>query len=235
MTGEMIMPTLEEFKEKQKIVGAKKNKQNFKPKRYAPYLLQEEIINYARLQKSNEDITQGIEPEFGVLHGTSNTENTKQKIADENKIIEDKISEEISNPDHMAVDAETIARLCGIRKKLMFFLVDLCETRGKLDTGPITAETLIEASGSTYKTIKKVLQTMIEDGLIKRMKGKRGKGGFSVFLLPKEIMTAVLKHKRLVISESVNTNKNILPAEKTNFVKNHLNNLPEEWKKIDYE
>jgi len=233
MIGEIIMPTLEEFREKQKMVEAKKNKPSFKPKRYAPYLLQEEIINYARLQKKNKDITQEIESEFNELPKVSDTESFEKEVVDNNKKIKDSPSEKISHHDYKTAKPEIIARLYGIRKKLMFFFVDLCEARGKLDTGPITAETLIEASGSTYKTIKKVLQIMIEDSLIKRMQGKRGKGGFSVLLISKEIKESVLKYKKIIMPEPSNTKNNISSAERTNFVTNNLNDLPEVWKEID--
>ena len=46
------MPSLDQFKEKQKTIKVKKINSSFIPKRYAPYLLQEEIINNTSGQSS---------------------------------------------------------------------------------------------------------------------------------------------------------------------------------------
>ena len=187
------MPTLEQFKEKQKTIKEKNNNITFQPKRYAPYLLQEEIINNI----SQQDL---------------------QKLdfvnSDNNKFINDRI-----------------VTLYGIKKKLLFYFVELCNSSGGSITGSINVKTLISITDSTHKTIKKIIQDMTKEGLIKRMKGKTGKGGFSMFLLTESVKQAVIEYKSKI---------NIRSIEENNNISNNLNNgndlideLPNEWKEIN--
>jgi hypothetical protein len=66
------------------------------------------------------------------------------------------------------------------------------------------------------------LQNMIEDGLMKRKNGKRGKGGFSIFILSTELKEAILKYKQ--ISEHVK--KDFKDSSINNAKKENINNLP---------
>lgn len=123
---------------------------------------------------------------------------------------------------------EEVPRLYGIQKKLAHYFAQNCIQRRQNKTGPVTAETLCHITGSTKKTIKKIIQRMIEKGLIKRIIGKRGKGGFSTFELEQEFIDVM----RLQIDLELNhiakhvQFDNIVPD-------NSINKLPEDWEKID--
>ena len=50
---------------------------------------------------------------------------------------------------------------------------------------------------------------MTKEGLIKRMKGKTGKGGFSMFLLTESVKQAVIEYKSKINIRSIEENNNI--------------------------
>jgi len=198
------MPTLDEFKEKQKKAELKRKESGFKPKRYAPYLLHEEIVKISEKKENivflNSDEEQNVESKNSLKKQDRSTE-------------------------------ELVAGFYGIKRKIIFYFLELCNDRGDLTTGPVTAESLVKVSSSTYKTIKRILQNMIEDGLIKRKNGKRGRGGFSIFTLSTELKETMLKYKK--IAEYVK--KDFKDIAINNVHKENINNLPiENSKPLDF-
>ncbi len=186
------MPSLDQFKEKKKTIKGKKINSSFIPKRYAPYLLQEEIIN-------------------NTLGQSSQNLNTVNLCTDAN--IND-----------------LIVSLHGIKKKLLFYFIELCNSNGGLTTGPITAKTLVNITDSTHKSIKKIIQDMLKENLIKRIKGKPGKGGFSIFLVTNDIKQAITEYNGKI---------NVKSIEETGAINNNdiiefVGELPKEWKEINY-
>ena len=188
------MPSLDQFKEKQKTMEEKKSNSSFRPKRYAPYLLQEEIIN-----------------------NTSDQNLQNLNIAD-------------SYTDTNIQDL--IISLYGIKKKLLFYFIELCNSNGGLTTGPISAKTLVSITDSTHKSIKKIIQDMLKEKFIKRIKGKRGKGGFSTFLLTNTIKQAITEYNGKINVKSIEETSNI--NNDNNDINEFVEELPKEWKEINY-
>ena len=213
------MPSLDQFKEKQKVVEEKRKNIKFQPKRYAPYLLQEEVID--SIAQKNLPQIELVEPNiYTDIHKRSEVESKNYAAIHSNDL---------------AFVNDQVAKLYGIKRKLLFYFVELCNSDGGLITGPINSKTLIHITDSTAKTIKKIIQTMIQEKLVKRMKGKTGKGGFSTFLISGIVKQVVMEYKSKL---------NIKKLEETNYTNNNFKNsnrnnnfaeeLPDEWKEINY-
>jgi predicted transcriptional regulator len=209
------MPSLDGFKEKQKTVEKNRRHTNFQPKRYAPYLLQEEVINSVIKEKQYETdsiyIQQDIHKHFTVYEK-------------EAKLPHSNINSSVN---------DYIIRLYGIKKTLLFYFAELCNSKGELTTGPVNLSTLMNITGSTSKAMKKIIQNMIKENLIKRIKGKTGKGGFSIFSLTDTIKNAVIEHNSKLNIQTLNkkTNNSTNNVDKYNNV---VYELPDEWKEINY-
>lgn len=86
------------------------------------------------------------------------------------------------------------------------------------------------AGGTTQKTIKKILERMLEKKLFSRLKGKPGKGGFSIFLLEEEFIKIVrLQLEMEADFFAINT-----PINKRDIQhRTNTNSLPADWNNID--
>lgn len=219
------MPSLDQFKEKQKAVEEKRKHTQFQPKRYAPYLLQEEVIKSSAsyitqidLQKSNNDIVKASSCQ------TTETSSLKQSPI---QCVE---KTEI-NCDSSSSIYDQIAKLYGIKKNLLFYFVELCNSRGGLTTGPVDSNVLISVTNSTNKSIKKIIQNMVKESLISRKKGKSGKGGFSIFVLTDVVKRAVMEHKGKMNVKKLEESVSAVSSANS---KDLIGELPEEWKEINY-
>ena len=216
------MPTLDEFKK----IKEKKEK-NFKPKRYAPYLLQEELVSDAGMDliytipvKREEEKKRLIKSQkkwFKPNLVKTETHYIPEGINTDEPVYEDNLINRIS-------------KLYGIQKNLFFFIFKACKENNGLITYPLTAETLVEASGTTYKTMKKILKRLLEQDLIIRAKGRRGRGGFSIFGITCEVEEVVSNYIGIL-------NNNYL--DRQHYLKNSgiivsEENLPADWSHINF-
>jgi len=201
------VPTLDEFKEKQAVFLAKKKKNKFNPKKFRPYLLQDEIVS----QHENVDI---IRTDYYC--NDENTETNNVKLRDK------------------------IYRLCKMHKDIIFYIVELCESKSGLISGAITIKELCNVAKTTRKTIKKVIKRMIDDELFKRLEGKKGRGGFCVFSITQELKESVIDYRKIIscfvesdkLTDDITNefseewiNIRYSSLEKIGFSKNQLNQL----------
>lgn len=151
-------------------------------------------------------------------------------------------------------DAKTaIKRLYGLQRKILFYIVDHCVSEGHLISGAITNEALREITKTDADTIKTAVQRLIHKGLIQRIEGKRGKGGFASFGINKDIRSAVLDEKRnrdnsnqigtlqvtdisnQLVTNKVSNKEPTVPSSSSNIYNKNTTTteLPPEWQEID--
>ena len=184
-------------------------KKKFVPKRRAPYLLQDEVISKNNVA-ANQD-----------YHKKNTKVTRKNQHSSPPMLLPHQKPNEINGFD-------VISRLYGIQKKIIIFFVKSCMKRQSNQTGAVTLETLCDITGTTKKTLKKTIQRLIEKNIIKRVGGKRGKGGFSIFSLEQDIIN-VAKIK-LDMEQEINLNSNRIDS--ANY--ESANKLPEEWGSINF-
>ncbi len=104
------------------------------------------------------------------------------------------ISEPIVN--QLVNNLETVSRLYGLQRTLLFYIVENCRSRGLLYTSPITNEVLQVLLNRKADIVKTTTQRLINKGLIQRGHCKRGRGGFSIFMITEDIRNAVIEVER---------------------------------------
>ncbi len=216
----------------------KDTKKKFIPKRRAPYLLQDEIIQQTL---SNDKSPPPVTEPAKTSHTEEEPQETK-KQKEAIKVVNKKSNGSLPKQDkqldssQMVVSSslnyhEEVSKLYGIQKRIAHYFVNCCITRRDVITGPVTAETLCGVANTTKKTLKKILQRMIEKNLIMRVGGKRGKGGFSVFSLEKDFIDVLrlqldLENNHLPVTQQYNNRQ--VPTSATGPT------LPQEWQDIDF-
>ena len=70
-----------------------------------------------------------------------------------------------------------IKRLAGNEKKFFFLVIQTCNARSSTKTGSISSEDVENYLSFTRNSRESAIKRLCEKGLIKRNKGKRGKGG----------------------------------------------------------
>ncbi|HAU1599224.1 TPA: hypothetical protein JBJ22_12100 [Legionella pneumophila] len=146
----------------------------------------------------------------------------------------------------------SILRLSGIQKNIFNFLFDICSTRNICETGPIETATIALCARTTIGGAKGALKHLINKGFIERKEGKRAKGGYVNFGIPQIVYDTTLRMRE-------NGRKEINPAELINSIRYQIenkqiyssnsilenittnnkssinkNDLPPEWKEIDF-
>lgn len=213
-----------------------KTKKCFVPKVRAPHLMQKEAMAlYGQTKKKNV-------PEKNVdADLKSNTEATSSNEAAK-KVKEDLSSKQkLSKPLSREIKTrfgqnesinyhDLVSKLYGVQRKIIHFLVRRCVEYDSVETGPLTSASLSEACQTSYKTIKKIMQRLIEKGLFTRTPGKskRGKGGFSTFTLSSDLINIV----KMQISIE-NNHFSLLSPNKSSDPSKKI--LPEEWKNINFD
>lgn len=216
-------------------------KKKFVPKRRAPYLMQDEIIQ-KNLNKEVASIAQAPkelvndEPikklQDKPQKETVNKQPQKKVVNKESKSsqkVVGKYSSQLVVKSELNYHEE-VSKLYGIQKRIAHYFVNCCITRRELTTGAVTAETLCGVAGTTKKTLKKIIQRMIEKRLIVRIDGKRGKGGFSIFRLEQGFVDVV----RLQLDLENNHLSVIQQNENRQAAGSESQALPQEWQDIDF-
>lgn len=187
-------------------------KPKFIPKIRTPYLMQDELIKQKKQADKKNRFSQKILDDRKTI---SNIEPTRLLLTTDLKAILN--------------FSEEVGKLYGMQKKIAIFFVKCCIQRSNNNTGPITSETLCRILGSTRKTIKKIIQRMVDKGLINKADKKSGRGGFTSFALDPNFIDAV----RLQIELELNTSINNQFINISDLVSNNHNILPEDWEKIE--
>ncbi len=186
------------------------NVKKFVPKRRTPYLMQEEMI------KQKESL---------------NNQLNKQEFISSQLVVNDRSSLSLTDreeyfPKEVNFHDEVLL-LSGLQKKIAHFFARRCIERNKNDTGIITSEMLCKAAGSTQKTIKKILERMLEKKLLCRLKGKPGKGGFSIFSLDENFIKIIRLQLELE-SDFIENNSGA-----NRYTKETSRTFPQDWNNID--
>lgn len=214
------------------VSNSDSTKQKFVPKRRTPYLLHQEVIH----RGLNKPLDSMPSPE--PLLDDSNKKGEDRsitKLINQVSINKLESSSCSDNRPYTKINYhEAVSKLCGIQKRIVAYFVGCCMVRGDAITGPVTIETLSSVTNTTKKTLKKVVQRIIEKGLMERVGGKTGKSGFSVFRFNKSFIDAF--KLQLDLSNSQNFKNTLFLVQKTEAVKTSLDEshtLPKEWEDID--
>ncbi len=158
----------------------------------------------------------------------------------------DNVSDNVStNKTDIRYLTESIKKLVGIQKNLFVYILNVCSSRGSLDTGNILLSDLVYAASCSPGSAKTSLVRLIEKHLIVRHEGKACKGGHMVLGVTKEIQSSAIQAQQALF----NPYKTSYPDNKTGNIlgnsssysssiynnKNTTTSLPEDWKKINYE
>ena len=227
-------------------------KRNFKKKEYRPWDI---------LGESSEEFSKQIDNNETIIgkQKRNKKETVKKQLANnplDQKIAKETISEPISKPldapdinskQEYKTTLEGVKGLCGIQRKILFYIVEDCSSRGLLITSYIQNETLRLLTNTDAHSVKTSIQRLIHKGFIQRERGKRGKGGFSCFLITEEVRNSVIEeHRQLSISKQLgnywDTNKETKSSSsssehnnKTTTVFEEKDIFSDEWKNLNIE
>ena len=99
---------------------------------------------------------------------------------------------------------EAVKQLCGLQRKLLFYIVDDCISIGLLHTMPITNETLRILLNTDAHSVKTTVQRLTKKGVVNRKEGKSGRGGYTIFNISESVRNAVIEtHGQLGISKQL--------------------------------
>jgi hypothetical protein len=216
-----------------------------------------EIINQPQSLVENNLITKSDNIKITNREHKDNTQITQSKHFDntgitQRKQLDNHLDNDLDNNLDVETYMELIKKLAGIQEKIFFYIVELCCARGTLDTDSILTMDIATAANCSYGSSKMSLKRLIDKRLIIRKPGKRSKGGHINLSISKEIRTAALQIKQdkqylsLLHTQAIQQMRHIdndLDNDSDNNRSINNNNikiiisdeLPEEWKAIDYE
>ncbi len=162
----------------------------------------------------------------------------------------------LDNVENTIFLTDSIRKLSGIQRKIFFYVIDLCSSRGQLQSNPILTNDLAEIADCSFGSAKTSLIRLINKNLLIRKKGKASKGGHIILAITKEIQTAALQAQRFNLNKykelyTGNRIDNILGNVSNNIIDNnpltsssniyintttHVDTeLPEDWFEINIE
>ena len=188
----------------------------------------------------------------------------KQQNTNDNPLVNNKISigkpigkQQSADPSTKLENQEldykyrfnAIKQLGGLQKKALFYIVDDCKIQGTLHTSPITNEFLRNLLNTDICSVKTTIYRLVKKGLVGRMKGKRGNGGYSVFCITEPVLNIIIEinkqlelynklsfcfqdDKKPIGKQLVNPLVNTSDVVSSNI--NITTNLPEDFKQIDF-
>lgn len=170
-----------------------------------------------------------------------------------NEQITDKIAnrQQLDNSLNPASLQNRVAKLSGIQRRILDFVVDICSARETLETGPIETKILSQHIKTTYGSTKISINRLIEKRFLTRKEGRTARGGYINLGLPDEV-------KNVVISLREKHQRHLNPIELVNFIRDKLDNnidnndvynssnynnitttkrnvIPKEWENVNYE
>ena len=99
---------------------------------------------------------------------------------------------------------EAVKQLCGLQRKLLFYIVEDCKSIGLLHTMPITNESLRILLNTDAHSVKTTVQRLTKKGMVNRKEGKSGRGGYTIFTISESVRNAVIEtHGQLSISKQL--------------------------------
>jgi predicted transcriptional regulator len=154
--------------------------------------------------------------------------------------------------------------LSGIKRKVLVSLYKLCDFSKNLETSPLSLENIATNCNTILNTAKKSLQRLENEGFIKRVSYKRGRGGWTIYSLNEVVYQEIriqLKSNDLEraedklgtnwvqIGDKLGTQTGTQTGTDSPYSSSNLNNnyiditttiekpqneLPLEWQSIDY-
>ena len=165
------------------------------------------------------------------------------------KQIENDSGDDLDNAEKTIFLTDSIRTLTGIQRKIFFYVIDLCSSRGQLHTNAILTTDIAAIANCSFGSAKTSLIRLINKNLLLRKKGKTSRGGHIVLGITKEVQAAALQAQRL----SLNVREHHLDNAIGNNIDNKLSNngtsssniyintttkniaLPEDWLTINFE
>ncbi len=179
---------------------------------------------------------------------TDNIQVTVKKQSDNNQLtnrqhIDNDLNNTIDNAENIVFLADSIRKLTGIQKQIFFYVIDLCSSRGLLDSGVILTNDLTTIANCSFGSVKTSLSRLINKKLILRKKGKAARGGHIILGITKEIQAAALHAQRFRVNPlmKMSHTDNIIDNNLGNnssysssiYINNNTTKLPPEWDEID--
>jgi predicted transcriptional regulator len=122
---------------------------------------------------------------------------------------------------------EAVKQLCGLQRKLLFYIVSDCISIGLLHTMPITNETLRILLNTDTHSVKTTVQRLTKKGVVNRKEGKSGRGGYTIFNISESVRNAVIETQgqlaisKQLVNQLVNANgKQLVNNWETNGITN---------------
>jgi predicted transcriptional regulator len=167
----------------------------------------------------------------------------------------DTLREQLDNELNPNSLINRLAKLSGIQRKILEFVVDICLAKNTLETGPIQTEIVTQYVNTTYGSTKISINRLINKEFLSRKKGKTAKGGYINLQITEEIRSVVLEQRKksatyldpisliLSVREKMNNPQGIQQQIDNNvslYSSNSINkinttDLSAEWKNIDIE
>ena len=166
--------------------------------------------------------------------GSHQTDKEKQK-----KTINGKTDiTQAEAPGDAQIIVETINKLHGNQKDILFLIASLCIKNETLSTGKLNMELFTSATGATVNTIRSSIRRLNKRKLIEKEAWCPGRGGYVSFNISEDAKKAVIEtRKPNEASEGMFLSSTPPGYDSEEFadekrVKNH--NMPNEWLDIDY-
>jgi hypothetical protein len=213
-------------------------------------LPQLEVDTEVKLIKTDNELSNDSDNnQITIRQQLNNNQITAEKQPDHKKVTTGKqrdyqTDNELDHNDDIVLLGDHIRKLTGIQKKIFFYIVDLCTSRGQLDTGVVLTNDLTIIANCSFGSAKTSLSRLVDKNLILRKRGKASRGGHIVLAITKEIQAAAVQSQRFNISPSIrgltdNINDNKLDNNISYSSNSYLNNnittkLPPNWEEIDF-
>ena len=182
---------------------------------------------------------------------------TENKVSTKNELktqTENKVSTELrTQPRTKLVQTEnkvsTIASfssLIGLQKKLLLLIYFSIRKNQSNSSEPLTVEFLAESSQSTRYSVRQSIQRLEKKGVVVREQFKNGRGGWTIYSLPKSVFQDLLQNEtenkvstNLVqtenkVSTELSTQLSTTPSSSSSVQKNKSTTTSDElWKTLD--
>lgn len=123
--------------------------------------------------------------------------------------------------------------LVGLQRKLILFMFSDCYPRASLKTRTLTREHLSASLSVPFDSINTSVIRLIQKSFISRVAFKRGRGGWAVYELSKEIYQELTRLQQNIGFESLNPREVVQTDTKQTQVEAEAE-LSDEYKSIDY-
>lgn len=148
------------------------------------------------------------------------------------------------NAESLPYLIDSVKKLAGIQKNILFYILNVCAARGVLDTGNILSSDLANAANCSIGSAKTSLIRLLEKRLVVRLPGKASRGGHMVLGITREIQSAAIQAQQALynplklspldnVTGNVTNNMNTYSSSIYNKNITTTASLPNHWEQID--